>query len=170
MAVEKSSKKQVTPKKATVKSASAKAASTSKKRTSVKNKPKSTTKSSGKKKSVKSEAEAQPVLQSTAVVLEKALAFANIGSLQSALSNHSSTEGEVTIDVEGLVSVDIASIQLITAFVQMLKSQSRDVAWQGISNDFAQQVALLDLDKHLGIDASQFIEAEEEPDSLCPVF
>ena len=71
------------------------------------------------------------------------------------------------VDASKVESIDTAALQLLVAFANSVRAQSRTVEWEEPSIVFREMTDLADLTQGLGIDDGTVIE---EDDGLCPVF
>lgn len=112
--------------------------------------------------------------QSGTVILGSTLSIQNIGELVDQLTAVVGANGPITITAEEVTSVDTAGLQVLVAFSNSMRAQSRVVHWQdktGVLREFAE---LADLDGCLEIGSDQSsteaVSAAQADDALCPVF
>ena len=73
----------------------------------------------------------------------------------------------VVVDASGVESIDTAALQLLVAFTNAIREQSRTIEWKEPSSEFRAMAELADLSRGLGIDDHVITE---DDDGLCPVF
>ena len=122
-----------------------------------------TTKRPARQKTSKKPAAAE----SGSVVLASQPGIKNIAELKEALTAAHSAVSAVTIDAGKVESIDTAALQLLVAFANSVRGQSRAVEWTEPSAVFCELADLADLGQRLGIGEGSIAE---EDDGLCPVF
>lgn len=105
------------------------------------------------------------------VVLDTNPGIQNIGELKAQLLAANEAGETVIVDAGKVESVDTAVLQLLVAFVNTVREQSRTVEWSELSSAFRDMATLADLGECLGVTESQAdSDAADEDDDLCPVF
>ncbi len=107
-----------------------------------------------------------PKAEKGAVVLQSRPCIKTIAELRDNLSAAKSESDDVVIDAESVESIDMAVLQLLTAFTLSMRRHSASVSWQRPSSEFRELATLAGLGKHLKLDA----EIDDADDTLCPVF
>ncbi len=101
------------------------------------------------------------------VALDARLGIESIAALVNQLEPVLSAEGPITIDAAKVDSVDSAALQVLIAFANSARAQSRALEWQGATGALVEFSELADLGRYLEISA---VPTMEEDDGLCPVF
>ena len=148
-----------------VKSTSRRKAAKTKKKTGKKvaKKVACTVKRAGKPKAAKKQATAK----SGPVVLESSPCIKTITVLKETLGQVHDRDSAVVIDASNVESIDTAALQLMVAFANSRRAQSRAVEWRDPSSVFCETAALLNLNQPLGIGED---DVTEEDDGLLPGF
>ena len=77
----------------------------------------------------------------------------------------------VVIDAGYVESIDTAGLQLLAAFANSVRAQSRTVEWKNPTPEFCELADLLDLSESLGTANTAPAPAPADDfDDLCPVF
>lgn len=105
--------------------------------------------------------------ESGPVILANQPGIKNIAELKDTLTAALSSGSAITIDAGKVESIDIAALQLLVAFVNSAREQSRSFEWKEPSTAFCDMANLADLSRCLGIGDGCIAE---EDDILCPVF
>ena len=126
---------------------------------SVARKNKPVAKSATSKKSV--------IAGSDPVVLDNRPSIKNIAELKDQLTVAHNAEAAVVVDAGNVDSIDTAALQLLLAFANSVRKQSRTVEWRQPSSAFCAMADLADLSQCLGVGDKP---VAEEDDGLCPVF
>ncbi len=105
--------------------------------------------------------------ESGSVVLASKPGIKNIAELKESLAAAHCATSAVTVDVGKVESIDTAALQLLVAFANSVREQSRTVEWREPSTVFCEMANLADLSQCLGIGQGSIAE---EDDGLCPVF
>lgn len=101
------------------------------------------------------------------VVLDNQLGIKNIAELKEQLTVAYNADSTVVVDAGRVESIDTAALQLLIAFANSARKQSRTVEWKQPSGAFQEMADLVDLSQCMGIDDNA---VAEEDDGLCPVF
>ncbi len=101
------------------------------------------------------------------VVLDNQPGIKNIAELKDQLTVAHNAEAAVVVDAGNVDSIDTAALQLLVAFANSVRKQSRTIEWRQPSNAFRDMAELVDLSQCMGIDDNA---VTEEDDGLCPVF
>jgi len=101
------------------------------------------------------------------IVLSNRTCVKSIAELRDQLVAAYKLNTEIVIDASKVESVDTASLQLLVAFVNSVRGQSRAVRWSKPSGEFRDMVALVDLSECLEFGDDSI---PKEDDGLCPVF
>ncbi len=105
--------------------------------------------------------------ESGPVILASQSGIKNIAELKERLTVALSSGSAITIDAGKVESIDIAALQLLVAFINSAREQSRTFEWKELSTVFCDMADLADLSRCLGI-GDGCIAGED--DGLCPVF
>lgn len=122
-------------------------------------------KTAGKKNSAAKKTE---VVAESPLVLEEKIGIQTISNLVERLESLLSSDSKILIDASAVQYADIAALQVLTAFSNSARAQSRPIEWQCENSVLPRLCALADLDRHINFDAPA--EVVEEDDGLCPVF
>jgi len=101
------------------------------------------------------------------IVLASRTCIKSIAELRDELVAAYKMSTEIVIDASKVESVDTASLQLLVAFVNSVRGQSRAVRWNKPSGEFRDMAALVDLSACLDFGDHSI---PKEDDGLCPVF
>lgn len=101
------------------------------------------------------------------VVLDNQPSIKNIAELKDQLTVAHNAEAAVVVDAGNVDSIDTAALQLLVAFANSVRKQSRTIEWRQPSSAFREMAELVDLSQCMGIDDNA---VTEEDDGLCPVF
>ncbi len=101
------------------------------------------------------------------VILDAKLGIENVAGLIDQLAPVLSAEGAITIEVTKVESIDTAALQVLVAFANSARAQSRALEWRGSAGTLIESSELADLDRYLEVGTAP---AEQENDGLCPVF
>jgi|GEM_PF-5057894 len=99
------------------------------------------------------------------LVLDEKIGIQCVSSLVDRLSVSLKSNAAIVIDAAAVTSVDIAALQVLVAFANSARSQSREVEWQCGDGALRQCAELSDLARHLWLDPVPVAD-----DGLCPVF
>ena len=88
------------------------------------------------------------------LVLGGKLCIGEVGALKERLTAALEADGSIVIDASGVEAVDTAALQLLTAFANSARGQSRPLEWQNPSAALQESAVLLDLDGSLGLNTS----------------
>ena len=116
-----------------------------------------------KRKTARKTAATKPGL----IVLVGSPGIKTVAELQDTLAKAHGGASAVVVDASVVESIDTAALQLLVAFTNSIREQSRTIEWKEPSSEFREMAELVDLSRGLGIDDS--VVAEED-DGLCPVF
>lgn len=101
------------------------------------------------------------------IILEEKLGIQNVASLVNRLDALLKSDSEFVIDANAVESADMAALQVLVAFANSARAQSREINWKCDDGSLRQLARLSDLEQYLQFDATP---AEAEDDGLCPVF
>jgi len=121
------------------------------------------TKPCAKQETIKKSAAAKP----GPIILVGSPGIKTIAELEVILAKAHGGASAVVIDASGVESIDTAALQLLVAFMNSMREQSRTIEWKEPSSEFRKMAELADLSRGLGIDDNV---VTEEDDGLCPVF
>ena len=97
-----------------------------------------------------------------------------VSELKLSLSACLKAKGTVVVDGSAVETIDTAALQLLTAFMNRLRNQSRSVEWLNPSEALLELAHLAGLDVHLDITPGSSEAGastnDEAGDGLCPVF
>jgi len=100
------------------------------------------------------------------VVLDSNPSIQNVAELREQLVVVCKSASGVVIDAGKVETIDTAALQLLSAFVNSVRGQSRTIEWSELSDVFRDMADLADLGRCLGIGDGCTVE----DDDLCPVF
>jgi len=92
------------------------------------------------------------------LVLGANLCVAQINALRAQLIMVLEADGPIVIEAAAVETADTATLQLLTAFVNTVRGQTRAVKWRQPSDVLQNVARLLDLDRFVGING-EFVRA-----------
>ena len=121
----------------------------------------------GKRSSTRSKRKKPTKTDAGTVVLATHPGIKNTAEIKDQLAAAHSASSEVVVDAGKVESIDTAALQLLVAFANSMRKESRTLEWRQTSTVFCEMADLLGLRESLGIVGAS---ASEEDDGLCPVF
>lgn len=85
------------------------------------------------------------------ITLDEELNITCVGDLKTSLAQALSDDSAVELNAGGIERVDTAALQLLTAFVQQMNTNNKEVSWLKPSDNFLKSVELLGLKAMLGL-------------------
>ena len=104
--------------------------------------------------------------QAGPVVLKPQQDIKSIAELQEQLGDAFGAGSDVVVDASRVEAIDTAALQLLAAFANSMREQSRTVDWKDPSPCFREMAELTDISSVLRLDEGP----ASGDDNLCPVF
>ncbi len=104
--------------------------------------------------------------QAGPVVLQPQQDIKSIAELQEQLGDAFGAGTDVTVDASRVEAIDTAALQLLAAFANSMREQSRSIDWKDPSPCFREMAELTDISSVLRLDDGP----ASGDDNLCPVF
>ena len=99
------------------------------------------------------------------IVLDSRPDIKTIDELSKELGAALAADGEVVVEAAGVETIDTAALQLLVAFANSVRANSRSIRWNDASPALRELAELTDLASALGFEG-----APDEDDGLLPVF